>query len=84
MRVTPLSHASGTQQVGSKKQCVQCAVGAKQGENKSQDNQQENSPETFQDVQMLNRGTVFPDSELKRVLSKLSKLFLDVSAFVLK
>lgn len=67
-----LSHVSGTRQEGSKKQCVQCAVGAKQGENKSRDNQQESGPETFQDVQMLNRGAVFPGGELKRVLSKLS------------
>ena len=49
-----LSHVSGTRQEGSKEQRVQCAVGAKQGENKSRDNQQESSPETFQDVQMLN------------------------------
>ena len=50
-------------------------MGAKQGENKSQDNQQESSPETFQDVQMLNRGTMFPGSELKQSSQQIVKTF---------
>ena len=37
-------------------------VGAKEGENKPQDNQQESSPETFQDVQMLTRGAAIQAS----------------------
>ena len=79
-----LSHVSGTRQEGSMEQRVQCAVGAKQGENKSRDNQQESSPETFQDVQILNRGAVFPGGKPKRVLSRLSNLCPDASASVLK
>ena len=64
---------SGTGKEEGKKQCVQCAVGAKEGENKPQDNQQESSPETFRDVQMLTRGAAFPGRELKRSSQQIVK-----------